>query len=110
MSFWTNKKPKPENLASQEDIRKIREELAKAKKKEESQSRDSKGRFAGALKDGFGDIAESLSKPQSKRRMRIAQMAGRHAPIARMNISNPIAGRKAGIYYRHHISNAPREE
>ena len=67
-------------------------------------------KFVGAVSRGLGDVAKSLSTNENKRRMRIAQMPGRKAPIAaEVNHSNPISGRSAGMR-RHNISNAPKEK
>jgi len=111
MGFWSNKKPKPENFASEEDIKRIRKDLERIEKSIEpfQQKQSTNKRVIKALGKGFGDIAESLSHPESKRRMRISQMPGRKTPIATYNTTNPISGKNAGIK-RHRISNAPKVE
>jgi len=58
-------------------------------------------RLAKSVARGFGDIAKSLNSPENKRRMKIAQMVeGRNNPMRRIRVSNPIAGRKAGMHRR----------
>jgi len=107
MGFWDDKKPPKEDFASKEDILKMRRDVEKLlKDKDEPDTKGATKRLVGGLSKGFGDIAKSLGSNENKKRMRIAQMPGKKAPIARTRVENPIAGRGAGIK-KHHISNAP---
>jgi len=108
MGFWNDKKPKPENFASEEDIKRIRKDLERVEKSIEpfQQKQSTNKRVIKALSRGFGDIAESLSHPEDKRRPRISQMPGKRNPMRTTRVSNPIAGRNAGMR-RHRISSAP---
>lgn len=63
--------------------------------------------LVGNVARGFGNIARSLSTPRNKRRMRIAQMVdGKDAPMRRVRVQNPIAGKMAGMNH-HKVSDAP---
>ena len=107
MGFWDDKKPPKEDFANKEDIKKLQKDLDKLlKDKDEPDTKGATQKLVGSIQHGFGDIAKSLSSNENKRRMRIAQMPGKKAPIARTKVENPIAGRGAGIK-KHHISNAP---
>lgn len=107
MGFWDNKKPKPESFATKDDVKKMQRDVEKLlKDKDEPDTKGATRRLVGNLSKGFGDVAKSLSTSENSRRMRIAQMPGKRAPIARSRIENPIAGRGAGIK-KHRISNAP---
>jgi len=106
MGYWDGKRPPKENFATKEDIKKLEKDMEKVTKQTAPQTQNTANRMMGSVKKGIGDIAESLSHPESKRRMRIAQMPGKKPPIARTRIENPIAGRGAGIKKRR-ISNAP---
>jgi len=110
MGFWDDKRPPKENFASKDDIAKMKRDVEKLlKDKDEPDTKGATKRLVGSLTKGFGDIAKSLSTSENKRRMRIAQMPGKRAPIARLgDVHNPIAGRNAGIR-RRKISNAPEE-
>ena len=109
MGFWDGKRPPQENFADKEDIAKLRKELDLIRKQQEGKQQSGLLRAVKFGAEGFNDIAESLAHSQHKRRLRIAQMPGRKAPISRLNIHNPIAGANAGMHH-HRISNAPRED
>jgi len=110
MGFWSDKKPKPENFATTEDIKKLRRDIEKlAKDKDQPDTKGATSKLVKGLAHGFGNIAESLSHPESKKRMRIAQMVqGSKNPMRITKVENPIAGKGAGMK-RHHISNVPRD-
>ena len=109
MGFWDDKKPKPEKFASGEDIKKLQRDIEKLlKDKDQPDTKGATSRLVKNLAHGFGDIAESLAHPESKRRMRIAQMPVR-PPITTYNRTNPISGKNAGIK-RRRISYAPKVE
>jgi len=69
-------------------------------------------RLTHSLSRGLGDVAKSLSTNENKRRMRIAQMPGRKAPIARIsNGANPMSGKNAGMKrHKGGISYAPKDD
>ena len=109
MGFWDDKRPLKEDFATKEDIKKLQKDIDKLlKDKDQPDAKGATSRLVGSLGRGFSDIAKSLSTSENARRMRIAQMPGKKAPIARTKIENPIAGRRAGIK-RHRISNAPED-
>src|SRR3990167_1901 len=98
MGFWDDKRPKPEKFASEEDIKKLQRDMEKLlKDKDQPDTKEATSKLVKNLAHGFGDIAESLAHPESKRRIRISQMPGKNPPIARTRVENPIAGRGAGI-------------
>jgi len=106
MGFWDDKKPPKEDFATKDDTAKMRHDIEKLlKDKDQPDTKGATSKLIGSLAHGFGNIAKSLSSPQNKQRMRIAQMPIK-PPIARTKISNPVAGKNAGIK-KHHISNAP---
>lgn len=107
MGFWDDKKPPKEDFATKDDISKMKKDVEKLlKDKDEPDTKGATKRLVGGFGKGFGDIAKSLASNENKKRMRIAQMPGKKTPIARTNISNPIAGNGAGIK-RRKISYAP---
>ena len=110
MGFWDDKKPKPESFADKEDIKRLEKELNEVKKTlAPFQQREGSGKkVMKVLARGFGDIAESMNEPDSKRRPRIARMMSGKPPIARSMPVCPVAGKNAGIK-RHSISYAPKE-
>jgi len=110
MGFWDDKKPPKENFADKEDIKKLRQDLERVAKSVEpfQQKQSTNKRVIKALGRGFGDIVESLSHPEDKRRPKICQMPGKKAPIGRIDdVHNLIAGKNAGMK-RHRISYAPK--
>jgi len=106
MAFWDDKKPKPENFATKEDIEKLQREMRGVREDIPTTKSNDGKKFIKMLGKGLNDIGESLNTSENKKRMRIAQMPGKRPPIARTKISNPIAGRGAGIK-KNRISNAP---
>ena len=91
-----------------DDLRELREKDERLEAvRQVSGSGNGKGQDAAKwLFKGLGTMKESLLHPEHKRRMRISQMAGKHAPIRSDSKPNPISGREAGLR-RHYISNAP---
>lgn len=109
MGFWDDKKPPKEDFASKDDIKKLQRDVEKLlKDKDEPDTKGATSKLVKNVSRGFGDVAKSLSTAQNSRRMRIAQMPGKKAPIARTRIHNPIAGNGAGIK-KHRISYAPED-
>jgi hypothetical protein len=106
MGFWDDKKPKPENFATKDDIKRLGQDIEQLGKHNRVKTEGATGKVVKSVGKGFSDVAKSLGSAQNKRRMRIAQMPGSKPPIARTKVENPIAGRNAGMK-RHHISNAP---
>ena len=108
MGYWSDKKPKKESFASEEDINKLRKDIERlAKDKDQPDTAGATSKLVKGMGRGLGDIAKSLSTAQNKRRMRIAQMVdGKNNPLRRTRVENPIAGRNAGMK-RRHISDAP---
>jgi len=107
MGFWDDKKPKKESFVTKEDLAKMQRDMEKLlKDKDQPDTGGATSKLVKGMRKGFGDVAKSLATPQSSRRMRIAQMPGSKPPIVRTKVSNPIAGRNAGMRHRH-ISDAP---
>ncbi len=111
MGFWDDKKPPKENFATKNDIKKLEEDVQKLlKDKDQPDTKGATSKLIKGMGRGLGDIAKSLGHPEDKRRMKIAQMVeGKHNPMRTTRVSNPIAGRGAGMK-RHHISDAPKRE
>ena len=111
MRFWDDKKPPKENFASKDDITKMQRDIEKLlKDKDQPDTRGATSKLVGSLAKGFGNVAKSLSTAQNKRRMRISQMVeGKHNPMRTTRVSNPIAGKNAGLRKRK-ISYAPEIE
>ena len=111
-SYWDDKRPKEEDFATKDDLDKLDRKIDKLIEQEEKMHRgsgsnlDTAKKVVGGVARGLGDIAKSLSTPNTSRRMKIGQMPERKAPIARTRPQNPIAGRNAGIK-KHRISDAP---
>lgn len=109
MGFWDDKKPKKENFANEEDIKKLRKDIEKlAKDKDQPDTKGATSKLAKGMGRGLSDVAKSLSTAQNSRRMKIAQMPGSKPPIVRTKVENPIAGRGAGMK-RRKISDAPED-
>jgi len=107
MGFWDDKKPPKEDFASKEDIKKLQKDIEKlAKDKDQPDTKGATSKLVKGFGKGLGDIGRSLASSENKKRMRIAQMPDRKPPIARTRVSNPIAGREAGMK-RRRISDAP---
>jgi hypothetical protein len=107
MGYWTDKKPKPENFATKDDVKELDRKLEKLLKQEQPQTTMGAARkVVGGISKGINDVARSLNTSNSGKRMRIGNMPDRKPPIARTKVHNPIAGESAGMK-RHRISNAP---
>ena len=100
-----------DSMRKSEELERKNEELSKTLEQVKQVSGGGTGtRFVRNMGRGIGDVARSLSTSENKRRMRIAQMPGKRAPIASNGQSvNPISGHNAGTR-RHQISNAPSRE
>jgi len=111
MGFWDDKKPPKEDFSTKDDIKRLEKDIEEIKKQTKPvQTQGATGRLVKAVGRGMGDLASSLNSPENKKRMRIAQMVdGKHNPMRTTKVSNPIAGREAGMK-RHRISNAPKRE
>ena len=106
MSFWDDKKPKEENFANKEDIKKLGRDIEKLSETQEPTTIGARMKLATSITKGLGDVAKSLASPKHNKRMRIAQMPGSKPPIVTTKVSNPVAGKNAGIH-RGKISDAP---
>lgn len=107
MGFWDDKKDKPENFATKDDIKELNKKLEKLMKKEQPENAmGTAKKVIGGISRGINNVAKSLNTPNSGRRMKIGQMPDRKPPIARTRPQNPVAGRNAGMK-KHRISDAP---
>ena len=111
MGFWDGKKPKTEDFATKEDIKKLQNDIGKLlQDKDEPDTKGATKKLIGGIARGLGDIGKSLASPENKRRMRIAQnVEGKNNPMRTTKVRNPIAGKNAGIR-KHKISYAPDRE